>query len=183
MKILAIVGEAGTGKDTLLRETVARFPGKFHEIVSCTTRPRREGEVNGKSYYFLTIDQFTDKINRGEMLEYTSFNGWMYGTSKSSLSADKINIGVFNPAGIYSISKFISPEDLIVVRINCDKKERLVRQIYREANPDIDEIVRRYGTDKHDFELFDAWPYDKMILDNSKPLYLVRNVEAIGQKC
>ena len=45
-KIIAIMGEAGSGKDTLMKEVLKACPG-LHEIVSCTTRPPREGEVHG----------------------------------------------------------------------------------------------------------------------------------------
>jgi len=84
------------------------------------------------------------------MLEYTGFNGWFYGTSLDSLSAEKINIGVFNPAGIRSLSQ--NPEiDLKVFRVKCSDKHRLLRQLNREKNPNVDEIVRRYYADKADF--------------------------------
>lgn len=44
MKIIALMGEAGSGKDTIATNLVHSFPNKFNEIVSCTTRPPREGE-------------------------------------------------------------------------------------------------------------------------------------------
>lgn len=53
-KIVAIMGKAGAGKDTLLRECLALDPNKLHEIISCTTRPPREGEREGVNYYYLT---------------------------------------------------------------------------------------------------------------------------------
>lgn len=150
IKIVAIIGEAGTGKDTIMQHILARRPGFFNEIVSCTTRPMREGEVHGVNYFYYTIVDFLNKVGNGEMLESTCFNNWYYGTSKEALSKDKINIGVFNPAGIRSILKFDDIE-LNVYRISCRDKVRLIRQLNREENPDVDEVIRRYGTDKEDF--------------------------------
>lgn len=147
-KIIALIGEAGVGKDTLMQEILKSFPNCFNEIISCTTRPPREGEINGKNYYFLTEEEFNNSI----MFESTCFNNWYYGTPESSLSQDKINIGVFNIQGIYQLRK--SPEvSLLVYRLKCKDKTRLIRQLNREENPNVNEIIRRYGKDKEDFHI------------------------------
>lgn len=157
-KIVALIGEAGCGKDTLMQRVLAARPGRFNEIVSCTTRPIREGEVDGVNYFYFTVPDFQEKILAGDMLEYTIFNNWYYGTSIDSLSAEKTNIGVFNPAGIYSMINR-KDIDLTVFRITCDSKERLLRQLNRENHPDVDEIIRRYSTDKSDFSHINDIPY------------------------
>ena len=174
-KIIALIGEAGTGKDTLMKEIIKKTPS-LHEIISCTTRPMREGEVDGVNYHFLTLEQFTGQVLRNEMLESTNFNNWFYGTSLQSLDKDKINIGVFNPAGIKSMLNH--PEvDLQVYRVFCADKIRLIRQLNREKNPDVDEIIRRYGTDKADFanldfeyeEIYNEYPSDLELYSYSLP--------------
>ena len=152
--IIAFVGKAGSGKDTLLRAVCDKFGDRVHEIVSCTTRPPREGEIDGVNYHFLTGEAFGEKVIQGEMLEATCFNDWFYGTSFDSLNPDKVNIGVFNPAGIDSLKQHSSHIRLIVFFVNTKDKERLIRQLNRENNPDIDEIMRRYKTDMIDFEDF-----------------------------
>ena len=83
-KIIAIIGEAGSGKDTIMKRVLEAAP-HLHEIVSCTTRPPRDGEIDGVNYHFLTPDNFTSKVMNDEMLEYTMFNNWFYGTSYDSL--------------------------------------------------------------------------------------------------
>ena len=149
-KIIALIGEAGTGKDTLMQRILAKYPLAFNEIISCTTRPMREGEAEGVNYFYLTPEEFAGKVLNGEMLEATSFNDWFYGTSYDSLRSDCTNIGVFNPDGIRAMSGM--PDiDVTVFKITCTDKIRLLRQLNREENPDVDEIVRRYKTDKEDF--------------------------------
>lgn len=149
-KIIALIGEAGTGKDTVMKKILEQYPFEFNEIISCTTRPRREGEVEGVNYYYLTPSDFTYKVLNFEMLEATEFNGWFYGTSYDSLRSDVKNIGVFNPDGIRAILN--DPNvSCDIYRIKCDDKTRLLRQLNRETNPNVDEIVRRYKTDKMDF--------------------------------
>ena len=149
-KIIALIGEAGTGKDTILQRILAARPTEFHEIVSCTTRPPREGEVDGVNYFFIDPEEFAYKVLNYEMLEATNFNDWFYGTSYDTLRSDVPNIGVFNPDGIRALQG--RPDiDLTVYRVSCSDKTRLLRQLNREDHPNVDEIVRRYKTDKDDF--------------------------------
>jgi guanylate kinase len=150
-KIIALIGEAGSGKDRIMKEVLAAEPDLFNEIISSTTRPMREGEVEGINYCYLTKEEFQNKAVAGQMLETAEFNGWLYGTSYDALSLDKPNIGIFNPAGIYSM---LSRDDidLTVFKICCSSKERLVRQLNRESKPDVQEIIRRFNTDQADFE-------------------------------
>ena len=133
IKIIAICGKSASGKDTLMKEML-KLDKTLHEIVSCTTRPPREGEVHGKNYFFLTNQQFADRIENGEMLEATVFRDWCYGTSLDTLDANEINVGVFNPSGIYQLRD--NPNiDLKVIRIISSDKTRLLRQLVREEKP------------------------------------------------
>lgn len=163
-KVLALIGEAGTGKDTILKRLVKRFDLSFYEIVSYTTRPKRSNETAGEDYYFLTDNEFSNLVEQGKMLEHTEFNGWHYGTGFGSLNKEKINIGVFNPEGIRKLKE--NPDiDLKVWRITCPEAERLKRQLEREENPNIEEIFRRYKTDKEDFDNLD---FDYISIENAK---------------
>ena len=176
-KIIALIGKAGAGKDTIVNRILTANQCAWHEIVSCTTRPPREGEVNGVNYFYLTGEQFADKMLNNEMLEATMFNNWFYGTSYDSLQSDTINIGVFNPAGIRSLRKFDNI-DLIVYKIVCSDKTRMLRQLNREEHPDVDEIVRRYKTDKEDFSNLNFY-YTEIENEDEEDMELA--VEAILQ--
>ncbi len=175
--VIAICGEAGSGKDTLARKLIEAT--EWNNIVSCTTRPPREGEVDGKNYYFLSNDDFALKILNGEMLEATIFNDWCYGTMISSLDEDNINVGVFNPAGIEALNK--DPRvKLFVYYLDVPAKTRLIRQLNREENPDIDEIIRRYKADKEDFFDLDFGEYTPITyLSNNSSTDLALNVAMI----
>lgn len=161
MKIVALMGEAGSGKDTILHKLMEQYPAYFNEIISCTTRPPREGEKNGVNYYFLSIDEFTQKVLNGDMIEATEFNDWHYGTDRESLTIDKINIGVFNPEGIRCLQEDDNIE-LYVFYVRAAGKQRLLRQLNREENPDVDEIVRRYKTDTQDFGYLEDIKYQTL---------------------
>ena len=152
-KIIAIMGEAGTGKDSLMQEILKLKP-EFHEIISCTTRPMRQGEAEGVNYYYYTPEQFGDRVLYNEMLECTVFNDWFYGTSYDSVRSDCINIGVFNPTGVESLLAR-SDVDVKVIRVVAEDKTRLIRQLNREERPDVREIVRRFNADWMDFDGID----------------------------
>lgn len=173
-KIIALIGKAGSGKDTMMHKVLERNPN-LHEIVSCTTRPRREGEVEGVNYFYLTPEQFGDKVLHDEMLEATCFNDWFYGTSYESLRSDIVNIGVFNPTGIESLLGRPDVE-VHVFYVVASAKDRLLRQLNREKDPDVDEIIRRYKTDEQDFADLD-FEYD--VLHNEIYEDLNAGVEAI----
>ena len=80
-KIIIITGPGGVGKTTISQFLCQNLNGKFRETVSCTTRPKRELEIDGKDYYFITEEDFQAKIDNGEFIEYNLFpNGYRYGT-------------------------------------------------------------------------------------------------------
>lgn len=150
INVVALVGKSGSGKDYLYNYLYDNFDG-FHKIISATTRPKRDNEQEGVNYYYLSNEEFAKQILEDKFLEATVFNDWCYGTQLAALNMDKLNIGVFNPAGIETLQQD-SRINLYVVQVEATDKERLIRQLNREQDPDIKEILRRYKTDEIDFE-------------------------------
>ena len=165
-KIVALFGPAGSGKDYIQKQAMKTMFGKkwLHEIISCTTRPPREGEKDGIDYHFIpTAEEFLSWDNMHKWLEFTQFRGWWYGTSIDHLSFDKINIGVFNCQGVESI--LADPQcEVLPIYIHTYDKLRLMRQLVREVNPDCYEICRRFQTDKEDFLNL---PFSYKIIENN----------------
>lgn len=151
--IIALFGKSGAGKDYYQKWLVKTFPD-LHPIISCTTRPPREGEQDKVDYYFLSDEEFVAKVANQEMLEATVFKGWGYGTPIEALREDKINIGVFNPEGVECLIAD-SRLEVIPVYIHAEDKVRLIRALNRESNPDCAEICRRYEADERDFRDID----------------------------
>lgn len=179
-KVIALMGKAGSGKDTLLQSVLTSpYKNRFNEMISCTSRAPRENEVNGKNYFFFSKDEFINKIESHEMLEWTIFNDWYYGTSMDAIRSDKINIGVFNPTGVRSL--MANPNiDLEIFYVIAPDKTRLIRQLNREENPDVNEIVRRFTADKFDFD--DLSDMKFTILDNGSAVQIPENLQAILAK-
>lgn len=165
-KVIAICGPAGSGKDTLARTLADKY--QINNIVSCTTRPKRKGEIEGINYFYLTKEEFNNKFKSGEMFEVTNFNGWLYGTAKTSFKEEAWNVGVFNPAGLQSLMCSGEVESYMICLMTSNK-ERLLRQLNREENPDINEIIRRYQADKQDFENFRRnFPHCNYFVNNTQ---------------
>ena len=158
--MVVLMGEAGAGKDSMMQAVLEKLAEKghisdVHEIVSCTSRPMREGEAHCINYYYYHPKEFEQKIMDDEMLEFTRFNNWWYGTSYDSVRSDGIvNIGVFNPAGVRQLLD--RPDcDVTVYWIKATDKNRFLRQLNRENAPDVKEIVRRFNADYEDFSDID----------------------------
>lgn len=165
--IVCLIGKSAAGKDSIAL-LLSRRPG-WHNVVSCTTRPKRDYEQEGVHYFFLTPTEFAEKILNGDMIEATCFNDWHYGTTKESLM-DGINVGVWNPEGYACLVETVRYDPDIVLLpyyVKCKDKTRLLRSLNREEDPDVREIVRRFQTDEKDFEWIDQ-EEDIPILWNEK---------------
>ena len=82
--LIVISGPSGVGKSTLVKRAMAELPD-LQFSVSCTTRTPREGEEHGKAYYFLSREEFAEKLAAGEFLEHAEVFRNCYGTLKSEV--------------------------------------------------------------------------------------------------
>lgn len=105
--IIALIGPAASGKDTLAKELwrymkMENIPCNF--LISDTTRPMRPKEEDGVDYFFRTEPEFFKKFHNGDYAEWTEYREWFYGTDKNQIK-DGYNIGVFNVNGIFSLKQ------------------------------------------------------------------------------
>ncbi len=115
-KLFVISGSSGVGKGTVIKEFLKKHPD-FKLSVSCTTRSKREGEVNGVNYFFLTQKEFKKCIDNGEFLEWAEFSGNHYGTKKdfveSSLKNGENLILEIDTKGALNVKKLM-PEAVLI---------------------------------------------------------------------
>ncbi len=90
-KIIIIVAPSGSGKSTLIKMLKVDFPNLL-ESVSYTTRPKREGEVDGVHYFFIDKETFLEMKEKGDFIEWAEVHKNFYGTSKTFVNK-KINKG------------------------------------------------------------------------------------------
>lgn len=85
-KIILITAPSGSGKTSIVKYLMQKFPQLVFSV-SATTRPPRKGEIDGKDYYFISEEQFKEKIHQKDFLEWEMvYEGKYYGTLKSEMS-------------------------------------------------------------------------------------------------
>lgn len=139
-KRLIIVGKGGSGKDHLRKILVE---GGFRYCISHTTRPIREGEENGKDYWFISSSQLPSMSD--DFYEAVYFNNWFYGTSLKEFYSS--NLFIMTPKGIDKLKKE-DREESVIVYLNIDEETRRRRL---EERRDADDVKRRLEADYADF--------------------------------
>ena len=170
--ILILCGKAASGKDTLKRyivEALELSGIEFNNVVNTTTRPPREGEVDGVNYHFCSAEEMTKKILNDEMAEAVLFNDWVYGTENKALSEDKLNVGIFNLEGIEALRQ--NPNhNIFAVYLDVEDSVRLIRYLNREnmTKEKINEMFRRYKADEIDFADVDDLVDCKLTIEDNE---------------
>ena len=78
---------SGSGKSTMVKHLLHTYPNQFELSISCTTRPPRGQEVHGKEYYFISVEEFQERISNDEFIEYEQvYEGLYYGTLKEEIT-------------------------------------------------------------------------------------------------
>ena len=83
-KVFVITGPSGVGKGTLIKALLASCPS-LELSISATTRQPREGEADGRDYYFLSAEEFERRKNERDFLEFATYSGNHYGTLRSEV--------------------------------------------------------------------------------------------------
>jgi guanylate kinase len=146
MKRIIICGKGASGKDYFRR----RLENKgYNFAVSYTTRPPREGEENGKTYHFVTVDEF-DKMTEQDMwYEWIEFNGWKYGTTKEQF--ENCEVFIMTPTGLSHLTAEHRRESLVIY-LDIPVLSRIERLNSRSMPGD--NVYRRLQADEADFENF-----------------------------
>jgi guanylate kinase len=84
LPVFVITGPSGAGKGTLIKRLLERVP-ELEVAISATTRPQRPGEQDGREYWFLSEDEFVQRVDAGAFLEHVRFVGARYGTLASEI--------------------------------------------------------------------------------------------------
>ena len=168
-KVIAIIGQIASGKTTL-----ANFMSEngFEQIATYTTRLRREGEIDGKDYVFLSPEEFAEKAVNGYFAEttaYTTSFGYVsYGTSRKSLEtpdgADKVI--VLNPEGVQTLKD--TGYDIFVVYLDMPQEITMRRALRRGDSPV--EIGRRIADDERLFRRLENRDYVNLRVMNPELL-------------
>ncbi|MCP9292342.1 guanylate kinase [Gracilimonas sediminicola] len=167
-KVIILVAPSGGGKTTLARRLFKEFE-ELKFSVSATTRPAREGEVDGKHYYFLTDVDFDQKTAEGEFLEWEEFyGGKKYGTLRSEVDK-KLNSGYFvlldiEVKGAVNIKKIYGDESLSLF-IKPPSIDVLKQRLLARGTEDDETLALRLERAKE--ELTYADQFDQVIINDN----------------
>lgn len=143
--MIVLVGESASGKSSVEKYIADNFG--YIKIISYTTRQPRDGEVDGRDYHFISVEQFEALKKNGFFAETAQYNNWNYGIAKEDCTNDKI--AVLTPHGLRQIRKI----DNINVRsfyINVPRRDRLINILRRGDS--IEESYRRNVSDIGQFD-------------------------------
>ena len=167
--LVILSGVAGAGKDTIKKELIKRLDN-IGTIASYTDRPPRPGDILGETYNFLTTEEFENKINSGELYEYSVHHEHYYGTSKElmtkTLAEGKIIVKDIEVNGTEKLIKLLKDETKIVtIFLRVPKEELRKRLSERIDKPSIKEIELRLN--RFDYEESKIWMYDYVLKNDS----------------
>jgi guanylate kinase len=163
--MIVILGESGCGKTTLANYLEQNYG--YKKIVTCTTRPKREHEIDGVDYKFISNDEFRELDKAGYFLETAIYNAWYYGTPKDELDDDN-KIAILTPSGFRKL-KYISDSRIVSFYLCISRRCRLIKLLQR--GDDIEEAYRRSLSD---VGMFDGIGYEvDYVLFNDNYKYTV----------
>lgn len=158
-RIFYLMGKSASGKDSVYRELMKRFP--FEKIVMYTTRPMRQGEKNGVQYFFTDEMEYRKFSEAGKVIEarcYQTVHGpWIYYTVDDGMvrREERKNYLVIGTLESYEKMKSYFGGDMLVpIYLEVDDGLRLERALNRERmqrSADYSEMCRRYLADEKDF--------------------------------
>ena len=165
-RLFVISGSSGVGKGTLIKEFLNRNP-EFKLSVSCTTRAPREGEENGKNYFFLSREEFELCITNGEFLEWAEFSGNLYGTQRAyideKLAQGKKLILEIDTKGALNVKKIMPEAQLIfILPPSFEELEARLRGRHTETE---EAIQKRLASTKQEIENSKYFDYE-VVNDN-----------------
>ena len=188
-KIILFMGPSSSGKDTIKRRLIKENKFALKEMIMSTTRPMRTGEVEGREYYFKTVDEMLELEKNGKIIEKrtyeTAYGPWYYFTTSSSIDLDNYNyVGSNTLEGLDQFVKFYGMENIISLLIKVDDGIRLQRALDREKmeeNPKYQELCRRFLADSIDFseENINKRPITSIINNNSSLDNTMEEVEKV----
>lgn len=157
--IYYLMGKSSSGKDTIYKRIKELHP-ELKTVTIYTTRPIREGEKNGKEYYFVNEEKLQQLLDDGKVIElrtYDTVHGpWNYFTVDDGQfdqdTADYLMIGTLE--SYQKMREYFGEERIVPLYIEVEDGERLMRALTRERmqkEPKYAEMCRRFLADTEDF--------------------------------
>ena len=175
--LIVISGPSGVGKDTVIQRMKERqLP--FHFVVTATTRPKRENEIQGKDYLFVSKEEFARMIEENELIEYAIVYGDYKGIPKDqvkqALASGKNVVMRIDVQGAETVRK-LAPEALMIF-ITTENEEELERRLRDRKTETGDSLALRIATARKELQRLEAFDYVVV----NRDFHLDETVDTIG---
>ncbi len=177
--LMVVSGPSGVGKGTIVKTIIAKREDVV-ESVSCTTRPPREGEVDGKHYFFLSREEFEKRIAENGFLEYDEHFGNIYGTPRSFVEQtlhSKSIIMEIEVEGALQVKK--AYPECVLVMVVPPSLEELKRRLRGRSSESEEQIENRLARIEYEYSKKDLYDY---IIVNDDLETAIQEVENIIDK-
>lgn len=159
-KIFFVLGKSCSGKDTIFKKLKEDRELNLNTVTGYTTRPMREGEINGVEYFFVNNEELEALKNQGKVIECRDYNTvygvWSYFTvDDGQINLEKRNYLYIGTLESYEqMVRYYGKEVVVPIYVEVETGERLTRAVNRERqqeNPKYTELCRRFLADEEDF--------------------------------
>ncbi len=175
--ILAVIsGFSGAGKGTIMKELIQQYP--YFLSISATTRKPREGEVDGREYFFHTKEEFEHMIKKGELIEWAEYVGNYYGTPKQAVEQQlaegkDVLLEIEMQGGMLVKEQF--PEAALIF-ITPPSYQELKSRLKNRGTESPDEIERRLARAKEEAAYMKSYDYIVVNDDLSEAVKRVNHI-------
>ncbi len=142
--VFVVTGPSGAGKGTLIKRLVERVP-ELEVAVSATTRPQRPAEENGREYWFLTEEEFLERVDAGGFLEHVTFVGGRYGTLASEIDRiaghGRVCVLELEIEGALRVQEQVDHSVTLFIAAEVPELERRLRARATESAGEIDDRI------------------------------------------
>jgi guanylate kinase len=158
--LIVISGPSGAGKDTVMQRMQERgLP--FHFVVTATTRPKRDNEIHGRDYFFVTKDEFARMIDEDELIEHAIVYGDYKGIPKQqvreALASGKDVVMRVDVQGAESVRR-MAPEALLIF-VTTESETELVHRLETRKTETADSLALRIATARKELKRVEAFDY------------------------
>ena len=179
-KLIVFSAASGAGKTTIVKQILKEYPQIIFSI-SSTTRPKRESETNGVEYFFLSEEEFKNKIENDEFVEWEKFYDYYYGTLKSfintNIESGKTVLLELDVKGALTIKRLYPYAHLIY--ISPPSFEELVNRLRQRNTESETDFQKRIDRAKMELGLKDKFDF---IIENHKLETAINEAKSLVKK-
>jgi guanylate kinase len=158
--VVVISGPSGVGKDATLKK-MKEMGYPFHFVVTATTRPKREGEVEGLDYFFVSMGEFAQLIEKGELLEYAVVYGQYKGIPKQqvrdALASGRDVLLRIDVQGAATVKRLIS--GAVFIFLTAESEDALIKRLMERKTESPDGLKIRAATAREEMKRIGEFDY------------------------